>query len=39
VIGPALAAAGAAAGRRGLARAGALLSAGFAAAMANFDRL
>jgi hypothetical protein len=35
VIGPALAAAGAATGRRGLARAGTLLSGGFAAAMAN----
>lgn len=35
VIGPALAAAGAAAGRRRLAGTGALLSAGFAAAMAN----
>ncbi len=35
VIGPALAAAGAATGRRGLAGAGALLSASFAAAMAN----
>jgi len=35
VIGPALAAAGAAAGRAGLARAGAILSAGFAVAMAN----
>lgn len=35
VIGPALAAAGAASGRRGLARVGAVLSAGFAAAMAN----
>lgn len=35
VIGPALGAAGAATGRRGLALAGALLSAGFAAAMAN----
>ncbi len=35
VAGPALAAAGAASGRRGLARAGAVLSAGFAAAIAN----
>jgi len=35
VIGPALAAAGAATGHRSLARAGAVLSAGFAAAMAN----
>ena len=35
VIGPALAAAGAAAGRHGLARAGAVVSGGFAAAMAN----
>ena len=35
VSGPALAAAGAATGRRGLARAGAVLSAAFAAAMAN----
>jgi hypothetical protein len=35
VIGPALAAAGAASGRRGVARAGALVSAAFAAAMAN----
>ncbi len=35
VIGPALAAAGAAAGRPGLAKIGALVSAGFAAAMAN----
>jgi Peptidase family M28 len=35
VIGPALAAVGAATGRRGLAVAGAVLSAGFAAAMAN----
>lgn len=35
VAGPALAAAGAATGRRGLARAGAVLSAGFTAAMAN----
>ena len=35
VIGPALAAAGAATGRRRLARAGALISAGFAAAMTN----
>ena len=35
VCGPALAAAGAATGRRGLSRAGAVLSAGFAAAMAN----
>jgi hypothetical protein len=35
VAGPALAAAGAATGRRGLARAGAVVSAGFAAAMAD----
>jgi hypothetical protein len=35
VIGPALAAVGSAAGRRGVAVAGAVLSAGFAAAMAN----
>ncbi len=35
VMGPALSAVGAAAGRRGLARCGALLSAGFASAMAN----
>ena len=35
VIGPALAAAGATVGRRGLARAGVLMSAGFVAAMAN----
>ncbi len=35
VIGPALAAAGAATGWRGLARAGAVLSAGFSAAVAN----
>ncbi len=35
VAGPALAAVGAAAGRRGLAAAGALVSAGFAAAIAN----
>ncbi len=35
MIGPALAAVGAVAGRRGPAGVGALLSAGFAAAMAN----